>query len=795
MATDTGALRGVRVLDLSEGIAGPMAARLLGDMGADVLKVEPLSGDRSRALWPPDNGSGRRSYFEYLNWNKRGLTVDLSDAASRDRVRALVQGADILIESGPPGSMAALGLAYADLATVNPGLVMASVTPFGADGPRSAWKSDELVDWAVGGYLYFGGNPQKAPIQVPGNQAEYHAAQAVAVAVLAALRHRDLTGEGQWIDQSVQEATLSSHAWLSVAWTHGGQVLTRNSGDMMRCRDGWVMWLRRVQEPTIFVLINRPDLIDDPRFTDPLVWRDPASEIWDHVRAWCLTQSKMDVYDRAQELRIPVTPVNTIADLLASRQLGARSWFTMVPRTSDVRHAGFPFRMSHSVMAVRSGAPALGSRATVEWLPREAIPIETDSREPGHPAGPLAGLRVLEVTANWAGPLAGRHFGDLGAEVIKIEHAKRPATRAMYPSGNDPAHYSYNRSGYFNKLNRNKFDISLDLASAAGRDVFLKLVERADVLIENNSARVMPNLGLGYDTLSALNPQLVMASISGFGATGPERNYVAYGANIEASSGLASLMGYPDEERPYRAGTFYADPIAGNYTVIAILAALRERRWTSHGQWIDLSLNEAAATFFGGYFVGFQVDGTPAQRRGNGHAVFAPQGCYQTRGMDAWLALTIRTAQEWRALCSVIGRGEWATETHMHTAKGRMARSVEIDAAIGAWASGFDHNEAAQILQASGVPAAPVMANWEMLSDPHLAHRGFYVPIHHPEVGILPFPGMPWKLTRTPGTVRMPAPRFAEHHAHVYGDLLGMSEEDIRELERSGVAGTVPVAP
>lgn len=788
-----GPLRGVRVLEYAEGVAGPLAARILGDLGADVVKVEPPGGDVSRSYVPEDDGSGRDSFFEYLNWNKRGCILDLDAPDAREAFRALAAEADVLIESTPAGRLAELGLAHEDLAGLNPGLVMASVTHFGATGPRRDWLADELQDWAMGGYMYFGGNPEKEPLQVPGYQAEYHTAQATLVATLAALRYRDLTGEGQWIDQSIQEATLSSHAWLSVAWSHGGQVLTRVGPDMMQCADGWVMWLRRAQEPSVFVMIGRPELIDQYAEADVLEWRDPASPIWDHVRDWCRTQSMQDVYHQAQQLRIPVTPVNTVRDLLDSEQLAAREWFLTVGGDGATTYPGFPFKMSGSVLSLRTPAPALGG-APPAWLPRDPAPADAPTLPPSYRDGPLSGLRVIEVTANWAGPLAGRHFGDLGAEVIKVEHAKRPATRAMWPAGNDPADRQFDRSGYFNKLNRNKLDISLDLASDEGKAIFLRLVERADIVIENNSARVMPNLGLGYDRLSEVNPRLVMASISGFGATGPEQHYVAYGANIEASSGLASVMGYRDDDRPYRAGTFYADPIAGNYTVAAILAALRERRFTGRGQWIDLSLNEVAATFFGGYFAQHQRTGDLEPRRGNRHPRHAPQGCYQTAGADQWVTLTVRNEDEWRALAGVVGRADWIIEPQFQTAAGRAECHDEIDEVLQEWAARRDHRRAAEALQAAGVPAAPVMANWELLADPHLAERSFYVPVNHPEVGVFPFPGMPWKLSRTPGSIRRPAPLFAQHHREVYCGILGMSEEEVDALEASGVAAPEPDA-
>ena len=551
--------------------------------------------------------------------------------------------------------------------------------------------------------------------------------------------------------------------------------------------------MRRGNEQNVFVLIERHDLLDAPRFAEMEMWRDPDSEIWRLVREWCLGQPMLEVYRRAQELRIAVAPVNTVADLLASEQMAVRKGFVAPdPAAPDVLYPAPPLGLTETPASVERAAPPLDEHAAdVEPSGGSGTVGGVDSvGAPGE--GALAGLRVIEVTANWAGPLVGRHMGDLGAEVIKVEHVARPATRALWYPGNEPGKRPYNRAGYFNNLNRSKLDVSLDLSTDEGRELFLDLVERADVVVENNSARVMPNLGLSWEELSARNPRLVMASISGFGASGPERDYVAYGANIEASSGLAAVTGYHDDDLPYRANTFYADPITGNYATIAVLAALRARSLTGRGQWIDLSLNECAASFFGDAFVEYQRTGEPPPRRGNRHPVDAPQGAYQTVGDDDWFVLTVRDDEEWQALCSVLGRDDWATDVELATAEGRRTRHDELDAAIAAWASDLDHREAAETLQAAGVPAAPVLANYELVTDRHLHERGFYIPIAHPEAGVIPFAGMPWKLSRTPGNVVRPAPRFAEHNEYVLGELLGLGGARIAELEASGVAGKEP---
>ncbi len=405
---------------------------------------------------------------------------------------------------------------------------------------------------------------------------------------------------------------------------------------------------------------------------------------------------------------------------------------------------------------------------------------------------PLAGLRVLELTANWAGPLAGRYLADLGAEVIKVEAPKRPATRGLHYAGGDGRTRPYNRSGYFNKLNRNKLGVALDLSLPRGREAFLRLVRRADVVIENNSARVLANLNLTYDVLRQEKPDIILCSMSGFGGSGPERDYVAYGSNIETVSGLAALMAYHDDPTPHRTGSYYADPVAGAHGAIAILAALRHRDRTGRGQWIDLSLLESAAALFGEALMDWSLNGRVAVPLGNRHPFYAPQGCYPCAGNDSWLVLTVRDEAEWQGLCRVLGRTDLASDPDLGTAAGRRAAHDALDDAISAWSRGLDHYEAARRLQAEGVPAAPVLANWELLSDPHIFARGFYVPVPHREVGVLPFPGMPWHFSDTPGAVRFGAPCFAEHNGLVFREILGLPEEEIEKLYAEGVTADEP---
>jgi crotonobetainyl-CoA:carnitine CoA-transferase CaiB-like acyl-CoA transferase len=793
------ALEEVRVVDATEGVAGAYASRLLADLGADVIKVEPPGGDLLRRMGPfPKSGQDpeQSGLFLHLNANKRGAVLDL-EGDGRDRLDALLTRADIFIHSQRRDDVRRLRLDYESIAPLNPALVVASVTPFGLSGPYADWQSDEIVEWAMGGYMYFGGEPDRHPLLVPGHQAALHAGAHAALGALAALTHARRTGLGQQVEVSHLESMLLAHAWLTVSWTHEGQIMKRAPSSLVQCEDGFVSFFAPLRSDNFFLLIERFDLVDNPEYGTAMQRMRKAQDLLPMLREWCATQKAADVQAKSQDLRIACTYIVDIAHLVDEPHMKAREWFQTIdhPVAGALVHPGFPYKLSETPCQIRRPAPRFNEHA--EELEKEPPPVLSPVVAGGSEATPdlpLAGLKVVEVTANWAGPLACRHLGDLGAEVVKVEWATRPATRAGRWPGGFRARQFYNRSGYFNKLNRNKRDVCLDLSVPEGRAAFLKLVEWADVLIENNSARVMPNLGLGYEELSKLNPRLNMVSIAGFGATGPYRDFVAYGANIELSCGLVSLNGYGPGEYANTA-SFYADPVAGNQAAVAVLAALEYRRRSGRGQFIDMSLNEGAAAMFCEAIMDYTMNGVVRQPSGARSLVHAPQGVYACVGEDSWLALTVRDEREWQGLCGVIGRLDLARREELVSAGGRMEAHDEIDDAIAAWARERDHGEAARVLQAAGVPAGPVLANWEIATDPHLHERGYLVTVVHPEAGALPYPGFGWKLSRTPARVRRHAPMFAEHNDEVFRDILALSEEEIGRLYETGASTREPQYP
>ena len=802
--TDMMALNGVNVLDLSESIGGAYCAKLLSDLGADTLLVErPGSGHPLRHTGPyrDETHIEKSALFLYYAANKRSVVCDLETERDRERVKTLAADADVVVEGFKPGYLDSVGLGYDELSAQNPSLVFTSITHFGQTGPYRDWKSDEIVDYAMGGYMYFGGHADREPLMINNNQPMLNAGAQAAIATLAAVWWARKTGQGQQVDVSTVEAMLSAHAWTSTSWTHEGVIMRRTEPDCIQCKDGWVWFFLFRWEPTLFVLIDRPELMEDERFADRQSWFDNRDEVIRILGEWCAERTKDEIFRAGQELRIPVTPVNDASDLARSSQLEARNWFQKIKHPIAGQHTfpGFPYRFSGTPASVRSPAPGLNQDASFTFT-RSSLKFDAKERAPmsgsptSHESLPLNGVRVLEMTANWAGPLAARHLADLGAEVIKIEAPDRPATRGGRYPGGDPFRHHYNRAAYFNKLNRNKRAITLNLFDADARDIFLRLVAESDVVLENNSPRVMRNFGLEYPTLREANPNIIMVSVSGFGQTGPDRDYVAYGANVEASCGLAAVTGYADDDRPYRSALFYADPVTGAHAAIAALAALHHRAKSGQGQYIDMSLHENGITFFPEAIIEYTTTGNLSARRGNRHTRYSPQGCYQSVGEDAWIALCVRSESEWTALAHAIGRPDLTNDPGLASAEGRRSRHDDLDAAISEWTSQYDHNEAARILQAAGVPAGPVLANWELVSNPHFHARQFYVPIEHPDMGVFPYPGMPWKLSQTPGLIRSASPLYGEHNGPVFRDLLGLTDDQLEPLyARRAIADEPPV--
>ena len=391
----------------------------------------------------------------------------------------------------------------------------------------------------------------------------------------------------------------------------------------------------------------------------------------------------------------------------------------------------------------------------------------------------------------WAGPYATRLLADMGAEVIKIESIGNwDVLRAL--TGQPPdTERVWDKSPYFNQTNRNKYGCSLDLSKPRGRELFLRLAAQSDVVIENFRAEVMDNLNLGYETLSAVNDRLIVLSMPGHGKTGPERDFVTYGTNVEQLSGLCHLTGY-EGGPPHKTGISYGDPIAGIAAAGAIALALWVRRRTGRGHYIELAQRETLISLIGEYIVAFSMNQREPSRQGNRHSSMAPHGCYRCSGDDEWITIACENDAQFAALCSVLGQPGLARDPRLADVVSRYRNQDEFDETICAWTKDRTKEDAAEALQSAGVPAMPVLSVPEVFADEHLRARGFFEPVSHPIAGVWDVDGPHWRMSESPVHIRLPAPTFAEHNGYVFGDLLGLSDEEVAELEVEGVTGTTP---
>lgn len=404
---------------------------------------------------------------------------------------------------------------------------------------------------------------------------------------------------------------------------------------------------------------------------------------------------------------------------------------------------------------------------------------------------PLHGIRIVDLTMVWAGPFGTRLLGDYGAEVIKVEAPGQwDLLRALGLIPRDEPRW-YNRSAYFNHNNRNKYGLSLDLRRAEGRDLLLRLCTVSDVLVENYRSDVMENLGLGYDVVRATNPRIVYVSMPGHGKTGPEKDYVAYGSNVEQLAGLVSLSGYEGGE-PLKTGFSYGDPMAGTALVAAVALALRQRRRTGEGQYVEIAQRENLGAFVGEYLVDYTMNGELRPPLGNRHALLAPHNRYRSAGEDAWLVVACEDDAQFRALCTTIGQPEIADDPRFATNAARKQHEDALDAIIETWTAARGHYEAMHLLQRAGVPAGAVLTIPELMADPQLRFRGQWVEQAHADAGTWEVEAPPWRLARTPGSVRLAAPGFAEHNDYVLRELLGLNAEEIAALYAAGVTGDQP---
>ena len=793
-------LEGIKVLELGHMVSAAYATKLMADLGADVVKIEEPDGDRARRHGPFPDGIAdpeKSGLFLALNTNKRGRTLDLRSTQDRRRLSDLIGWANLLVHNDPAAQAEALGLDYGAFQAINPRLVMCAVTPFGLTGPYKDYTAYELTVAHAGGWAWLspGGSdrPDLPPLRAAGQQADFQGGLAAATACLAAYFRALQTGRGEHIDLSVQSYVASFLEHNFVFYTYLGWNTSRLG---RRLQDPWKIFA--CKDGPIFLAVAEEDqwqrlqeLMGNPDWSRQDLFRNAARRarnkeaLLHHLNAWFRDWKVADLFRAGQEKRICFAPVFDMAQLAEQEQLRARNFFVEVshPKAGRLTHLGPPYQLGQPWWKIRRPAPLLGEH-NAEQLQAAAPAPPVGTATP--PALPLAGVRVADFSWVWAGPFCTAHLAHLGAEVIKIESRARLDLTRRLPASPRGIKPSANTSAVFNQWAQAKKSLRLDFTTPEGRRIARELIQHSDVVVDNFATGVMDKLGFGYDALKQLKPDLIVASISGYGHTGPQKNYMAYGPAIAPLTGLSSLTGYPDGP-PAEVGLSYGDPNAGINAAVAICAALVARQRTGGGQYIDVSLWEAVAALLPEGWMAYAMNGQQPARQGNRDPWLAPHNCFRCAGEDEWVSIACGTDQEWQALCRAMDRPELLRDARFRTAADRKAHEDALEERLTAWTSQRDKWDITERLQAAGVAAFPSMNSHDLDHDPHLTERGFFVRLPHPEVGRQTHTGLPWRLSNAPNGVRAPAPLLGQHTDEIMRDILGYSDAAIARLRQDRI--------
>ena len=397
----------------------------------------------------------------------------------------------------------------------------------------------------------------------------------------------------------------------------------------------------------------------------------------------------------------------------------------------------------------------------------------------------LEGVRVLDFTQVWAGPYCTMLMAMYGAEVIKVESKKRPDNSRLFSVTLALNYKGKDESPLFNTLNLNKLDITLNLTRPKAVDLAKEIARISDIVVENFRPGVMARLGLDYESLREMNPKIIYLSSSSRGGTGPEWDYAGYAPIFSALGGLAHITGYPDGIPSPLSGR--VDLLVGMSALFAILAALAYRTKTGKGQYIDLSSSEAITALIGDTFMDYAMNHRDQSRKGNQDGSMAPHNCYPCKGDDKWISIAVSSDSEWQALCDVMGRPELTKDERFSDSCIRKANEGELDKLIGEWTAELAPLEAMEILQKAGVAAMPSMSSEDLCHDRHLQERGAFTSVDHPVIGRQTLVSAPWKIAGSENATFRHAPLFGEHNSYVFGELLGLSPQQVEELIREEV--------
>ena len=802
------------VIDLTNDL-GEAAGRVLADLGATVIKVEPPTGGQGRHRGPfADDGTS--FYWRVWGRGKRSVVLDLDDPTGYDSFHRLLQGADILLETATSDQRTAWGIAPDVVADRYPRLIHASITPYGIDGPLADAPATDLTLAAAGGLLNHQGDKDRPPIPIGFPETAHHGAVQAAADVTIALFERDRSGYGQHLDTSLQAAVIgtllwtSSYAALDINPSHTGddraEAATERGGEVVPgirnpvvepCADGHVVMtfvlgaqgnaafaaaMRWVEEAGALDLdlcgrewVNWIDEMNDG--TLPVA---DGQRAMTQLLAFLATQTKADIHRRSVTDKLLIAPCNDAADLLNDPQLLARDFWVTV---DDVPIPG-PFAvLSDTPIRYDRGAPELGTdQHLVEELRRaDPVPAGRPAAAVASDEQALAGLRVLDLTWMAAGPIITRELANHGATVVHIETITRVDTMRWLPPhhgerlGTDTGLPAAN-------VNQSKLGLACNFALPEATPVLHRLIDWADVIVENFRPGLAARYGFGWEQVHSRNPRAVMLSTSMRGQTGPEAGLTGFGLHGAALAGFVDITGWPDRA-PIAPWGAYTDFVSPRFSLAVLMAALRRTAVTGIGQYIDVSQNETGVHHLGPLVAHTAATGVCRTRPGSASEPGAPSGVFAGAGAERYLAVSALSDDAWQAIVSVV---EPLTPFAALTSAERTEQRHHIETVFADWLASRDVFDVQDQLLAAGCPASVSMRATDLHRDPQLTHRGFFTPLEHQVISGA-YDGPVSRMSRTPARPWRAGPTIGEHNQQVLVDLLGFSDDYIAELAISGV--------
>ena len=779
-----------RVLDLSTGIAGGYCAKLLHDAGARVTKLEPPGGDplrlRSASGAPVDPVTGSL-LFQYLHAGHESAVVDIATPEGHEQALRLASTSDLVLETFDPGEIEALGLGPDAISAVNPAATLVSISAFGRGGPWSNRPATEFTLQAWCGSLEGRGIPGLPPVGIGGRTGDFMAGSAAAFAALAAWRAARASGRGQHVDVSTFEAMLLSYVSYQPIFAQFDEKPYGRSIEIPSIEpaaDGWVGFctITRQQWSDFTVLIERPDLGEDESLAYAGNRMARCDEIRDAIAAWTTKHTVDEIIERALLFRIPVSPVGNGRSVTEMDHLVERGVF--VDHPAGFRQPRRPYRLGSLPQPAVEPSPLLrdGLAGTVTVTD---LPTRSGAPEAATAPRPFEGMKVVAFVAFWAGPFAGSCLAALGADVIKIESIQRP-DGMRFGGGVKLDHpQMYEFSAVTHGATAGLRSLTLDLEREEGRELALRLVAEADVVLDNFSPRVLDNHGLDEVALRRARPDLVIARIPAFGLDGPWRDRGGFAMTVEQASGLAWRTGHTDGQPLVPRGL--CDVLGAYHLLIGVLSALEHRDETGEGLLVETPLVETALNVAAEQVIEWTKHGVVLGREGNRSFEWAPQGVYPCTDDDRYVVISVADDEQWWALRALIGMDG------LDTLEERRDEHDTIDRAISAWLASQHAEDAVEVLAAAGVPAAPTLDARRLNHLPQLAARGWFEAMDHPVAGRVLYEGLPMRFSAVPRPVyRRPAPTLGQHNHDVLREI-GLDDDAVARLEDERVIGTTPV--